>query len=517
MNPMRYNLFVLVTIIATVIIMAVPLFVGLLSTPADMVFSGRTDQNSGDYGIYFSQMEQARQGHLLFRNLYTSEVHPYVIFNPLWLALGNISRFFNLPNALTFHLARLVLIPFFILAAWLLICYIFSDTFVRKVALLLVIFAGGIMGYSDTTDASVFNSLLFSPHLVLSLTMILVIFLLLLKSFDERKLRPAVLAGVCGLFLFLIHPYHISTIYIIIGLFIAVRLAQKKLEVKRVIAPLLLFTFISLPAILYYYWLFYGRLSFGELWLSQTNTLMKVRTPWEIMFSYLPLLTIAITGLILMRRNRVPQFPFILTWILAPLIFMSLPVFFRMRMSGGLSIALALAAAYGIGWLWRAWLKKRAYLMAFFVSAVIILVCSTHIITYYKNILVYTHPQPLVYLPEEMMTAMAWYEKNTSGSDVLLASYQIGNIFPAFTGRTVYAGHGIQTMQITDKIIAIQTFFDEAATDQSRVDFLKTNSISYIYYSSFEKSLGSFDPASASFLDEAYHNKNFQLYKVVNI
>ena len=181
---MKKHRFLILTMLAAVVIAAVPFVYAVATTPAGFSYSGRHSQNTGDYGVYFSQMEQARQGHLLFYNLYETTPHNANIFNPFWLVLGWLCRITGIAIPIMFHAFRLLLIPLLVLVTWKVVTYFVSDVRIQRIALLLCLFAGGFAGYATTTDATPFMAMQFSPHLVASLILLELIFLWCAKAID---------------------------------------------------------------------------------------------------------------------------------------------------------------------------------------------------------------------------------------------------------------------------------------------------------------------------------------------
>src|SRR3989339_1890771 len=107
--------------LATAIITSVPYIYGYLSAPQNAVYTGIHHLAPGDTNAYLSMIEQVKQGHGVFLNLFTSEPQARVYTNPLYLIIGGLAKIFSLPNLLALHLARVIGIFFFIPVAYLLI------------------------------------------------------------------------------------------------------------------------------------------------------------------------------------------------------------------------------------------------------------------------------------------------------------------------------------------------------------------------------------------------------------
>src|SRR3989338_4794935 len=68
--------------------------------------------NVVDTNTYFSFMQQAKEGHLLFTNRYTPENVPHLIFSPVYLILGWFTLF--LSQVLAYYLFKFIFLILFV-------------------------------------------------------------------------------------------------------------------------------------------------------------------------------------------------------------------------------------------------------------------------------------------------------------------------------------------------------------------------------------------------------------------
>ena len=99
--------------------------------------------NVVDTNTYFSFMQQAKQGHLLFTNKYTAEKVPYLLFNPVYLVIGWLTLFMH-PVAAYYLFKFIFLIIFIFLVFKLLQLSVKKDE--KCISLFFVLFGSGI-GY----------------------------------------------------------------------------------------------------------------------------------------------------------------------------------------------------------------------------------------------------------------------------------------------------------------------------------------------------------------------------------
>jgi hypothetical protein len=228
---------IIIAALFVIVITSIPHLCGLLNAPNGFSYFGRQALNSHDAPVYFSYLEQAREGDLLFRNLFTTGPQIKTL-NIFWLSAGLLGRIFSLPPAWNFQIVRILLIPILILILYLLISFFFKDKKKRKICFVVLLFSSGLgalasswltplfqssYGYTNwpmdswVPESNTFFTFYYSPHIIASLILMLLIFLLALLSFENNKKIYSVGAGILALLLFEFHPFHVPTIFGIIG------------------------------------------------------------------------------------------------------------------------------------------------------------------------------------------------------------------------------------------------------------------------------------------------------------
>lgn len=507
MNEKR---FLLVVMAVAITIAAIPFLYGVIATPSGFTYSGRHAQNTGDYGVYFSQMEQAREGNLLFYNSFTSVPHDRVIFNPFWLTAGWVAAAIgSIPIA--FHLVRLIHIPLLVLVLWYAISFFVSDPRIRKAALIGSLFLGGVFGYAITTDGSIFLQTLFSPHLVSSAILLILSIVWMAKSIEEKKLPLAFYASCTAFVLFWFHPYHIATFaWITLGLCVVAWL-RKRIYFSDVVKRLGIVALAAIGPTLYYWWMFRS-VSFGSNWLSQSDTLMRVRGIWELPWAFLPFFLLAIFGLYRFYKLKRPHADTIAVWFVVPLIAMCIPVFFRMRMSGLWFVPLIILSLEGVLFFLEHFSRQKIQKIIYIGLAIV--ACWSILINgkiFFQSIALYDQKVSLAVVPRSIMDAFRWIRNNTEGSDATLASWYVSGIMPGFTGRSVVGGHGIQTPYEEQIQQAIHDFYSGQTLDYQ--NFFKSHNVSYVFFSSYERALGSATPW-ISFVTPIFQEGDVTVYRV---
>src|SRR3989339_80793 len=113
--------------IILVILTGIPYLFAYLMTKDGMVYNGIHALSPGDVAVYYSYINQIKDGHYFFKDLFTSEPQSLATFNVWWFLVGWLARFFNLSVVFAFQLSRLLMIPVLVITAYLFISYFFIE------------------------------------------------------------------------------------------------------------------------------------------------------------------------------------------------------------------------------------------------------------------------------------------------------------------------------------------------------------------------------------------------------
>ncbi|MFA5413223.1 MAG: hypothetical protein WC348_01645 [Patescibacteria group bacterium] len=520
-----------------IIITFLPNMVGIFAAPRDTIFWGLQTTNSRDTPVYYSWIEQAKDGHLLFKNLYTSETEPRFIFDPFWLGVGLFAKMFSLSGFAAYQLARVFLIPVFLAIAYIFISYFFKETKTRKFCFILLIFSSGIsgllwplveIGASNfwpppldlwSIESSTFYTLYHSPHFIASLFCTILIFLLTLRSFEKKSYLLSFLAGLVALFLFFFHPYHVPTIFGVIGLYIIIQSIKKSSIRWDLIKHYIILIAVSSPAIVYHLW------TLNVFWTRQQFALQNnLPTPpfYNFLLSYGFLFIFGILGffVLLLKKEKLDKEFFLLTWFPTQIILPFLPFLnFQRKMIEGLHFVMVLMAIMGLYFLKN--FLERKKLISFshpkILLSIILLLSSLFFFSSYyilvRDIKLYLDHDSFIFLKKEMVDAMVWLKNNTPQESVIFSSYDSGNVIPAFGVKPVFLGSNGNTALSGKKTEQVELFFQKYG-DRTRAAFLKINKIDYLFYGPTEQKMSNFNPDRDSYLENVYQNEEISIYKV---
>lgn len=516
--------FVTLITVLVVVIVFLPFVFGILNTPPGYYFTGFYLGETWDTGTYYAFIEQVRQGHFLFKNIFTSESQPRNFFNPFWLTIGLTAKIFNLSTPIVYQLFRFILIVIFCFLLYLFLAFFLESRIYRKVTFILILFSNGLffsflfikkIFLSKFIEGTVFNSLTASPHHPTSLIFILAIILLMILAFKENKVKYSLLAGFLGLILFQFHPFNIPIIWSILGVYLIINfILDKKINFSWLKYYLILILISGLWAF-YYFYLLSSNITF-KIWAKQ-NILGTPNFYYAIVLGYGFLFILAILGTFLFYKQR--KLLFLTTWFLVAPILIYLPVDWQRRLINGWQIPLMIFATLALVWLFKLIKNKfPKYYFIYFEIIIIILVFSSlfNLINIGSNVMVYNKGVFPYYISQEEIAAINFLKNNISEEKIIFSGFESSHFIAAFSARTIFFGHSIQTAQHQKKANQMIWFFFSPFSDSKKIEFLKNYKINYIYFTDREKKIGNFDPENKNYLKPIFQNNEVTIYQVVD-
>src|SRR5690242_2618459 len=174
----KYTLSAILLSILVILTSAAPILYFYLHPQQDLVFLGRRYVNSQDTYTYLSFIEQAKQGRILFENLYTTEAQTHSLLRPSYLVIGKVAQSTGTSSIIAYHAARLVLSLLFCAALYHFLKHFFKDERERFLAYALILTSSGVgwvlAHWSQTStdlwipEGNTFMMLGEAPHFILS-------------------------------------------------------------------------------------------------------------------------------------------------------------------------------------------------------------------------------------------------------------------------------------------------------------------------------------------------------------
>ena len=244
-----------------------------------------------------------------------------------------------------------------------------------------------------------------------------------------------------------------------------------------------------------------------------------------LLISYGFLGILAILGFFKSFRINDEKISFIAIWFMVQLFLLYIPLAFQRRLAQNFHFPVTILAIVGIcsiyRFLSRKFSDKSANLLLnnkiLMGLLFIIFLAFSNIYVLANDVLLYqNNSYPYFYLTDEYSQVMVWLENNISLNDVVLSEEINGNFIPGMSGRKVYLGHGVETLDYENKLEKVEWFFEKDEESAEKKEFLEENNITYLFWSDAEKGLGSFDPKNKEYLKEVFSNQTVTIYQFID-
>ncbi len=520
--------FTAIIAVALIIITAAPFLYGYLQRPEGTVFTGLHHLAPGDTNVFLSMIEQVKQGENVFLNLYTSETQARIFINPLWLSVGWLGKIFHLSNLLALHIARLIWIVILVFVLYRFLSYFITKVKWRRWALAALMFASGLGVffnpflfdvhniYEHPTDIWIaesvtFLSALHSPHLLASLTLLILTFYLMLRAFDTDRWRYSIGAGISSFFLAWFHPFNGPTVFVVLLVYMIVMFIWKRKVNWRWAWHYIILGLCTVPAVIY---LFVMQQTDWVIRSWSAQNLLPSPSVWMYLIGFGLLVPLAVVGGWRILRQHDPRQLFLVVWAIVAGILIYVPVSFQRRMSEGMQIPIILLAMFGIAYL--VYRIHNQYLRWGMIMGLIIFLPLTNFQVLGQEFYLF-HSKPTLpyYLEQGEVDGMHWLRDHAGYRDIIFSSYYIGNYIPAYSGRVVWIGHGPQTINLPWKFETNEWFWQDNRDDIQKETLLREEGIRYVWYGRKEQELGLYDPSQHDYLELVYENLSVQIYSLI--
>jgi hypothetical protein len=533
--------FVVVVAVAAMLVTCIPYGVGAaLSTP-EREFGGFVYAVDDGYS-YLAKMRQGAEGAWLFHVVFTPEPHPGALLFPFHLMLGRIAAMvagsdLTATMVWVYHLARLVFGFGLVLTLYRFFSSFTGRVTVRRMALLITVFGGGLgwllvsLGAREwlgslpldfiLPEGFTFLVLFGFPHIALARTLLLWGILFLLRAWEvlpqeqpgvasgssrSAGIRSAAASGAVWLVMGLIVPFYVAVAWAVTGvLWLALAIRRRRLVWRQAWLAALV-GLVSSPAVVYSTIVFSSHEVY-ETWFAQN--LIGSPHPLHYLAAFGVPLVLAIPALGNAWRDRANATWALLAWVIAVPLLVYLPVNVQRRLAEGVQVPLSLLAALGA---YR--IRAKGLLQTSVVNAVL----GSLFITYALFVAGYSlqldgQPSP-VYRDREELAVLDWLGERVEPDDVVLAAYETGNYLPARVGARSFIGLGPETLDFALKEELVERFFDAATDDSWRSWLLEEYGVDYVIRGPAERRIGQFDPRAVTYLSLAYQSGVYELYEV---
>jgi hypothetical protein len=529
-----YGVFLLnlVVIIILVFLTNVPLLYGYLTQHPHLKFMGLV-AGVRDTNFYFMMMNQGDGWRPFLKNYFATGEGNIIYHGFFWFVLGKIRSIIGAGNLAVFHGARIAVTILFVPVAYWFVSKFLDSKAERAAALAMLSFGAGagwlyviVRGRAGlaafapadlgTPEASSFFTLMTFPHIALSLVLIVACLGLAMASISERNMWLAVFGGLCGMVLGFVHAVNLVVIFVVLGTFAIASIAISK--DRSSIRPIIIFGGLSIWPIAYYLYLMLAK--------SDVLPQAPVRSPAPLAYliGFAPLIILGLVRIFaLIGKRTLPRSDlFLLCWTVSNfLLLYSYPLLQQEgRVVLGLQaplVVLSTRAIFGtiipsIESARGGVEQHRGRLRAAFVAVLIVAFTfpSTAVIVADRVSRLRDHPEVFSLTSDEY--GALEFLRDAPGGGVVLSSNWIGNYLPRLTNKRSWLG--LYDLPSHDSRLSLaKRFFAAETPSPARYDFLKKNTIGYIYYGPDERELGGFDPNRTPFLRRIFHNDSVDLYR----
>ncbi len=225
--------------------------------------------NPDDQCVYLSWMEQARQGHFFFRNLFTGDAQRGLYTSFYFWLLGAVAGLFHLSNPIVYHAGRVLFGIVTLALSYRLAAFLTDDPRVRRWSFGFAALSAGlgwlpffwnqkVGGPVDVwqPEAILFTSLYANGLFCVSLALMLGIVCLLLAAEESGKTRDALGAGALGFLLANVHGYDVITLSAVWAAYLLASGIRARRLPARALRMAALAALIALPSVLYQLYFF---------------------------------------------------------------------------------------------------------------------------------------------------------------------------------------------------------------------------------------------------------------------
>jgi hypothetical protein len=508
-----------------VVVTSVPYALGLARSNAEHVYSGAT-LDLVDYNSYLAKMQQGASGRWRFILSYTSEDHSGAFVYLFYLFLGHVVRWTGWSMLAVYQAARMTCALAMMLAMYALISALLPARPLRWFAYVLASLGSGLGwlqlliaptlpgGISPIDlwliDGFPFFSALTFPHFTAAITLMSLTFVGLLEILARPMWRVAALTAVCSLGLTAIHPFGGGLVIIVTAVYTGLRVLARQLSWRRAALGLVTMALPAAPVLVYDMWLFSTQPAF-RAWSEQNITLSP--PPGYYLASYGLLLALGILGAVRIVKRRDWTATLAVIWVAAVVLLLYAPTSLQRRFLEGVMLPLCVLVSVGAVALFRRALRARRWRRRALVLIVALSLPSNLVLAVGTSVASLTR-SPSVFYSGDVVRAVDWLSVSAGPDDVVLASFAVGNLIPARTGRRALLYHWMETPDYDRKADQVRRFFDSATSDETRRELLRDGHIRFVFVGPDERALGSFDPSRAPYLLETFRTGDVTIYRV---
>lgn len=508
----------------------VPYLIGYMNAPEGGAFTGNAfEQARVDYSSHLAKIQLGLRGEWLYHLLFTPEEHPPVLLQTFYVVLGQIARVTGLSPVVAYHLARLTAMILMWVMIWQFVARWLPDECGRWWAFLLATVTGGLgwvlylIAPAQATDlapiefwlldAYTLLAALTFPHLCAAIATLLGFALVLDHWLVIPSWRGIGWLVLLSFVLGLLQPFDLLLTALLTLTLALIAFTRRRLLFRHLLmlAPVAL----AHALVVAYDWVVFNSHPVWQAFAAQNLTLSP--PPVYYLLAYFWLLIPAGFELASLWRARDGRWLLPLIWVILVALLLYAPLPTQRRFLMAAQVPLALLAAAGLEEWRRRWLARRWPITRWRLALTTGLSFSmlTHALFVLSAALLANPVQrPTLFLDGDTLAAQAWLRRQAADS-VVFSSFERGGEIPAFTGRRVYLGHWIETMDYAARRAEVTAFFAaESMSDEERLILLQTAGADYVWYDRAATGEDAWEPERVAWLRPAFTAGAVAIYEV---
>lgn len=494
-----------------------------------------------DGNSYIAKALTGTFGAWLFRTPYTIAPQNGVIAFLPYLLLGKLVSAPGMHEQLValFHLFRFFAGFLSILATYDFIKYFIKDEKQVGLGLVIAVLGGGLgwvillFGNSSilgslplefySPEAFGFLGIYGLPHIALSRALLfwgIIWHFQLSSQTDAIHFRDALKIGVIWLCIALLQPLTAFIMGMVLGLHLLITIGWKLQFIKshsvdgskEVINLIKLFSVELIPVLPFfiYYLIIYSSDPFIKNWSSQN--IISSPHPFHYLLAYCLVLPLAILGVIYSIKLKIFDTNVLVVWVLAAIILAYSPVSVQRRLVEGIWVVLVVLMLIGYQWLE---LKYPALNLRWCLPALTILVLPSTLILLVGGIMTSLQPSEPLFRSNSESVSFEFLSGFVKMDDVIISSYETGNVLPSYAPMRVLIGHGPESADLTGFMQIVDSFYDMESSEEERLAIADQYDIKYVYWGPHEQALGDWNPAQALWLTQIFNLNGYSIFQVI--
>lgn len=523
-HSQKDTLWFLAVAAAILAFLTIPNWVGAAAQNEQVAYRGMYADLT-DHAANLAMMRSGAEGAWMYQMRFTSEAHPPAFVRMFYILLGHISRWTNIRVEIIHEGARWLLGIAALYAIYNLCRAIFPKQNFARAAFLLASLGAGA-GWAQLLagaplqpispidfwliDAYVFFSISLFPAFSYSLLLTalgLKTFLAYLHQPSWKRVAVICLLAIASQ---ITNPIAFALADIAFVGAVLFHWARRKRIEKKHIAALAVIALSQIPLLVYNYAVLMND-PIWNIYTAQNQTLSP--PPSFYLWGFAPFWIFALPGIFFTLKRGDSSSGGMLAWAVSAFVLAYFPVAIQRRFLLGITIPLSILAIIGLeGVIQLAaprWATKKSLLLAAYVSFAAV---STLYFILGSAMHLTTLPENRFY-PRPMQRALLWLDQNAQPDDLVLSSFETGELVAQYTRQRVYLGHKIETLYFERKAKEMKAFYN----NQNSPRWLKQSSARWVIYSDYEKSLleegANFNPPNAKI---AYQADGVTIYRVTH-